>query len=96
MNTHALPPLSYLVPPELRRRVTTGSLVVVRLSGRSELGVVVGLLPDGDDRAREEILRVVERLRLPSTTVSLCLRVCEEAAALWRRCFGPPCPRGWA
>lgn len=85
MNTHALPPLSYLVPPKLRRGVTTGSVVVVRLSGRPRLGVVVGLLPEGDERAREEILRVMESLRLPSTTLKLCLRVCEEAAA-------PPAP----
>ncbi|ABG04431.1 primosomal protein N' [Rubrobacter xylanophilus DSM 9941] len=80
VNTHALPPLSYLVPERLRRGVGVGFLVVVRLSGRGCLGVVVGLL-EGDGRAREEILRVLEGLRLPPAAVELCLRVCEEAAA---------------
>lgn len=81
VNTHALPPLSYLVPPGLRRRVATGSLVVVPLSGRSQLGVVVGLLEEHDGLAREEILRVLEEPRLPAATVGLCLRVCEQSAS---------------
>ncbi len=69
--THALPPLSYRIPPQLRREVGIGATVVAPLSGRQRLGVVVGVEGE-DDRAGEDVLSVVHDLSLQPELVDLC------------------------
>lgn len=68
--THALPPLSYRVPENLRPKV--GSIVVAPLSGRSRLGVVVELGDADDERATESLVSVWDELSLPEDIVRLC------------------------
>lgn len=77
--THALPPLSYRVPPHLGGRVGKGSTVVVPLSGRCRLGVVLGPDPD-PERAREDLLSVADDLAVPPDLLDVCRWVCEMAA----------------
>lgn len=77
--THALPPLSYKVPDDLRSEIRRGSVVVAPLSGRSRLGVVVG--PDADpDRAREDVVSVVTGISLPPALVAACEEVSDSFA----------------
>jgi primosomal protein N' (replication factor Y) (superfamily II helicase) len=75
--THALPPLSYRVPPGLRPGV--GSVVVAPLSGRPRLGVVVGL-EASDERATESLVSVADEIKLPESTVRLCEWAAEQSA----------------
>ena len=77
--THALPPLSYRVPAHLRRRVSSGSVVVAPLSGHSRLGVVLGE-EVGTGRELEEIFSVVDGLSVPPDLVDVCRWVAESAA----------------
>ena len=77
--THALPPLSYLIPEHLRGEIRVGTAVVAPLSGRHRLGVVVGADKESD-RAREEVLSVVPDLYLKPELVELCRRISENAA----------------
>ena len=72
--THALPPLSYLVPAGTGSGVGPGTVVVAPLSGRSRLGVVVGPDPE-PGRAREEICSVRHDLSVPPDLLGACLRI---------------------
>ena len=77
--THALPPLSYVLPDRLSSGVRPGTVVVAPLSGRSRLGVVVG--PDPQPaRAREEISSVQNGLSVPPDLLEACLRISESYA----------------
>ena len=74
ISTHALPPLSYVLPARMRSGVRPGTVVVAPLSGRSRLGVVLG--PDHEPgRAREEISSVQHALCLPRDLLEACLTV---------------------
>ncbi|CAN5832711.1 primosomal protein N' [soil metagenome] len=77
--THALPPLSYRIPPQLRREVGIGVTVVAPLSGRQRLGVVVGVEGE-DDRAGEDVLSVVHDLSLQPELLDLCHRISDTFA----------------
>ena len=77
--THALPPLSYRVPPHLRRRVERGSVVVAPLSGRSRMGIVLGEEPE-PDRELEELVSVADNLFVPPDLLEVCHWVGESAA----------------
>ena len=77
--THALPPLSYRVPVHLRRKISTGSLVVAPLSGRSRLGIVLGE-EAGPDRDLESLFSVPDGLSVPPDLVEVCRWVAESSA----------------
>ncbi|QIN83042.1 hypothetical protein GBA63_10550 [Rubrobacter tropicus] len=77
--THALPPLSYVVPARLRDAVLPGTVVVAPLSGRSRLGVVLGPDPE-PGRASEEVCSVQQALSLPPDLLETCLRISESYA----------------
>ena len=64
ISSHALPPLSYLVPEHLAEKIRIGSAVVVPLSGFGRLGVVVGFEEPGG-RSLEAIRAVAEDISLP-------------------------------
>lgn len=68
--THALPPLSYRIPPRLEDEVRVGSVVAAPLSGYSRLGVVVSVGEEG--RASEDLRNVYEEHSLPPEIVELC------------------------
>ncbi len=75
ISSHALPPLSYLVPEHLAERVQVGSAVVVPLSGYGRLGVVVEFEETGErlgGRPLKEIRDVVGAFSLPESLVKLC------------------------
>ena len=72
--THALPPLSYVLPDRLENGVRPGTVVVAPLSGRSRLGVVVGPDPE-PGRAREEISSVQHALSVPPDLLEACVRI---------------------
>lgn len=77
--THALPPLSYVLPDRLGNDARPGTVVVAPLSGRSRLGVVVG--PDLEPgRAREEISSVQHGLSVPPDLLEACRRISESYA----------------
>ena len=69
--SHALPPLSYLVPDHLTDDLEVGTAVVAPLSGYGRLGVVVGFEEAGD-RQLKELRAVAEELSLPESLVRLC------------------------
>ncbi len=71
ISSHALPPLSYLVPEHLLEKVRIGSAVVAPLSGFGRLGVVVGFEEPGE-RPLKEIRAVAEDISLPESLVKLC------------------------
>ncbi|MDQ4129022.1 MAG: hypothetical protein M3151_13935 [Actinomycetota bacterium] len=71
ISSHALPPLSYLVPEHLAGIVRIGSAVVAPLSGFGRLGVVVGFEEAGE-RPLKEIRGLVESSSLPESLVRLC------------------------
>ena len=77
--THALPPLSYRVPVHLRRKISTGSLVVAPLSGRSRLGIVLGE-EAGPDRDLESLFSVPDGLSVPPDLMEVCRWVAESSA----------------
>ena len=79
ISTHALPPLSYRVPEQLRIKVRVGTAVIAPLSGRLRLGIVVATEGAGD-RAREDLREVAEGLSLSPDLVELCGRVAQSAA----------------
>lgn len=79
ISTHALPPLSYVLPDRMRSGVRPGTVVVAPLSGRSRLGVVLGPDPE-PGRAREEISSVQHDLSLPQDLLEACLGVSESYA----------------
>ncbi len=69
--SHALPPLSYLVPGQLANEVEVGTAVVAPLSGYGRLGLVVGF-EEVRDRQLKEIRAVAGELSLPYNLVKLC------------------------
>jgi primosomal protein N' (replication factor Y) (superfamily II helicase) len=71
ISSHALPPLSYLVPEHLVEKVRIGSAVVAPLSGFGRLGIVVGF-EEADERPLKEMRAVVEDISLPESLVKLC------------------------
>ena len=77
--THALPPLSYVLPDRLGSGVRPGAVVVAPLSGRPRLGVVVGPDPE-PGRAREEISSVQRELSVPPDLLEACLQISESYA----------------
>lgn len=93
VRTHALPPLSYLVPAGMSSGVVgVGSVVVAPLSGRGRMGVVVGL-DDEAGRARE-YLRSVADFSLTPEVVELCGRVAEETSSSLASMLGCALPPG--
>ena len=68
--SHALPPLSYLVPAQLASEVEVGTAVVAPLSGYGRLGLVVGFEEAGQ-RLLKEIRAVAGELSLPESIVEL-------------------------
>lgn len=68
--SHALPPLSYLVPDQLANEVEVGTAVVAPLSGYGRLGLVVGFEEVGQ-RQLKEIRAVAGELSLPESIVEL-------------------------
>jgi primosomal protein N' (replication factor Y) len=77
--THALPPLSYLIPEPLKSSVHVGTAVVAPLSGHLRLGVVVAT-GGGDSNARENLREVISALSLPPAIVELCDCISRTAA----------------
>lgn len=77
--THALPPLSYVLPGRMRPVVRPGTVVVAPLSGRPRLGVVLGPDPE-PGRAREEISSVQHELSVPPDLLEACQRISESYA----------------
>jgi primosomal protein N' (replication factor Y) len=77
--THALPPLSYRIPPRLRPEIGVGAAVVAPLSGRARLGVVVGV-EEEDERAGEDVLSVVKDLSLQPELVEVCHKISDDFA----------------
>ena len=71
ISSHALPPLSYLVPEKLLEKIQVGSAVVAPLSGFGRLGVVVGFEEAGE-RPLKEIRNLAEGISLPESLVKLC------------------------
>ncbi len=79
ISSHALPPLSYLVPEHLVEKIRIGSAVVAPLSGFGRLGVVVGF-EETDERPLKEIRAVAEDISLSESLVKLCGWVAGAAA----------------
>ena len=80
--THALPPLSYLIPESLKSSFRVGTAVVAPLSGHLRLGVVVAT-GAGDANTREnlrEVREVISALSLPPAIVELCGWISRAAA----------------
>lgn len=77
--THALPPLSYLIPERLRGSIRVGTAVTAPLSGRLRLGVVLAT-GTGDSNAREVLREAAAGLSLQPDLVELCGWVSEAAA----------------
>jgi len=77
--THALPPLSYLIPEPLASSVRVGTAVVAPLSGHLRLGVVVAT-DAADGNARESLRDAVPDLSLPQDLVELCSWISRAAA----------------
>ncbi|MFL5991125.1 MAG: hypothetical protein ACJ73W_03935 [Rubrobacteraceae bacterium] len=96
--THALPPLSYLIPERLRGSIRVGTAVTAPLSGRLRLGVVLAT-DTGDSNAREGLREAVAGLSLPPDLVELCRWVSEAAAVplpvVLRAALPPGLDTGW-
>jgi primosomal protein N' (replication factor Y) (superfamily II helicase) len=96
--THALPPLSYLIPERLRGSIRVGTAVTAPLSGRLRLGVVLAT-DTGDSNAREVLRDAVAGLSLPPDLVELCGWVSEAAAVplpvVLRTALPPGVDTGW-
>ncbi len=69
--SHALPPLSYIVPEHFAKKVRVGSTVIAPLSGYGRLGVVVGFEEVGE-RPLKQLRDVAEGIFLPESLVKLC------------------------
>lgn len=91
--THALPPLTYLIPEDLVSEVRVGSIVVVPLSGRSRCGVVLSA-GGTDERATESLKSVAEEVSLPEKTVRLCEWAAEQSAVSPAAAFRAALPPG--
>ncbi len=77
--THALPPLSYLIPHPLRSSLRVGTAVIAPLSGHLRLGIVVAM-GAADASARETLRYAVSDLSLLQDMVELCGRISRAAA----------------
>ncbi|MGI8649518.1 MAG: hypothetical protein ACR2KW_03940 [Rubrobacter sp.] len=92
LRTHALPPLSYLVPEDLSGTVKVGSVVVAPLSGRGRLGVVAGF-DEESDRAKEP-LRTAANFSLTPEVVALCERIARDTSSSFASVLACALPPG--